>query len=53
MVTDWCPIGIAVTLLQRYCNCKVIDVRCCPTGWKIIMMANRFNSKEESRYSAI
>merc|ERR1712127_600315 len=29
------------------------DVRCCPGGWKIIIMASRFNSGAESRYSAI
>ena len=43
---DWSKIGI-LFVLQKYCKCATVNIRCCSEGWKLNLT---FNSPTESRY---
>ena len=53
MQTDFSGTGVGYWLRQKYCECKVNQPDCCPTGWKITLVGSRFLRDAERRYAAI
>ena len=51
--TDWSKIGISGVVLQKYCLCEKIDLRCCNARWKLVFCGSKFCSPAESRYSPV
>ena len=51
--TDWSKVGISFAIMQKYCPCSKVSLRCCRTGWKLCYANSRFCSLAESRYSPI
>ena len=53
--SDWSKKGIGYVLLQKHCNCndKILRLRCCNDGWKVVLAGSRFLSDTETRYAAI
>jgi hypothetical protein len=33
--TDWSKVGISFAIMQKYCPCSKVSLRCCRTGWKL------------------
>ena len=48
--TDWRKVGISFAIMQKYCPCSKVSLRCCRTGWKLCYVNSRFCSLAESRY---
>ena len=51
--TDWSKTGVAFVLMQKYCSCKGINLKCCKEGWRLCYTGSRFTSGAESRYAPI
>ena len=51
--TDWSKIGVGFALLQKHCNCQLINLKCCKEGWKLCLVGSLFCSGAESRYAPI
>ena len=50
LATDWSNVGIGFWVFQKHCTCPRVELFCCPTGWKITLVASRFTHSAESRY---
>ena len=50
---DWSQIIVSFALMQKYCDCHEINLRCCNEGWKICLVGSQFCSGAESRYAPI
>ena len=53
LATDWSKSGIGAWLLQKHCECKIIQPFCCPTGWQVTLFASRHLTETESRYAPV
>ena len=51
LATDFSKTGVGFFLLQKWCDCKQINPRCCKEGWKVCLAGGRFTTPAESRYS--
>ena len=51
VITDWCKIGIAFSIWQKYCNCADShNFQCCSSGWKLAMCCSRFLQDATTRF---
>ena len=53
LATDWSKSGIGYWLLQKHCSCATVKPFCCPLGWKVTLVGNRFTHVAESRYAPL
>ena len=49
--TDWSKIGVSFALMQKHCNCQLINLKCCREGWRICPVGSRFCSPAEIYYT--
>ena len=50
--TDFSKQGIGYLLLQKYCECPLINAPlCCKDGWKLVFAGSRFTQGAEQRYA--
>ncbi len=40
LVMDWSKTGIGFTLFQKRCDCPNVELHCCRSGWKVVLVGN-------------
>ncbi len=53
LATDWSKTGIGFTLFQKHCDCPKVELHCCCSGWKVVLVGSRFTHSAESRYAPV
>ena len=51
--TDWSKDGVGYIMSQKTCKCEKINLKCCDSGWSMVLVGSRFCSGAESRYAPV
>ena len=50
---DWNKVGIGFALMQKYCTCPLVNLKCCRESWRLCLVESRFCTGAESQYMPI
>ena len=53
LMPDFCKTGIGFLLMQKQCQCEVINPYCCSGGWRLVLAGSRFTKDAETRYAPV